>query len=122
MNSSHASFGAYLVAIRKARGLTGPQLAELVGVSKGQISMWENDLRFPKVERFGPLAEALDVGYEDLLAAAGRTPAGTLPTFAPYLRAKYGSLPDEAQAEAEAFFEELQARYEQGGGDVERDH
>lgn len=56
--------------IRSARmklGLTQPQLADLLGLSRGIISRWETGLARPSLDRLEPLAERLNVSIEQLL-------------------------------------------------------
>ena len=59
--------GETIKALRLEKGLTQPQLAELVGVSKGMISVWENDINEPKATYLKALANALDVTVDQLL-------------------------------------------------------
>ena len=53
--------------MRIERGLTQPQLAKLVGVSKGMISIWENNINEPKASLVKALAIALDISADYLL-------------------------------------------------------
>ena len=57
--------GETIKSLRLEKGLTQPQLAALVGVSKGMISIWENNINEPKASYLKALAIALDVsvGY-----------------------------------------------------------
>jgi transcriptional regulator with XRE-family HTH domain len=103
---------------RTALGLTMQQLADRVGVTKSNVHYWESGEGAPKAALLEPLSQALEVSYEDLFALAGVARPDGLPTLTPYLRAKYRELPDEALAEAEAFFRDLESRY--GGPDGDR--
>ena len=115
-------FAALIAERRKAAGLTMEQLASRVGVTKSNVHYWESGGGVPGGGVLEPLAQALGVSFEDLFAAAGYAHPEGLPSFTPYLRAKYGALPDEAVAEAEAFFDELTGRYQEAeGGDAEPD-
>jgi transcriptional regulator with XRE-family HTH domain len=120
MAPRHRQFATFLAERRKARGLTQPQLAKTLGVSKSNVHYWEAGEYLPKTNLLEPLARALHVSYEDLFALAGYSHPEGLPEFTPYLRAKYTALPDEALAEAEAFFRNLTERYGEGG-DAEPD-
>ncbi|MBO4939493.1 MAG: helix-turn-helix transcriptional regulator [Clostridia bacterium] len=53
--------------LRLERGLTQPQLATLVGVSKGMISIWENNVNEPKASYIKRLAIVLEVSSDYLL-------------------------------------------------------
>ena len=59
--------GETIKALRLEKGLTQPQLADLVGVSKGMISIWENKINEPKATYLKALASALDVTVDQLL-------------------------------------------------------
>ena len=61
------NLGETIKNLRIERGLTQPQLAEKVGVSKGMISIWENNVNEPKASYIKALAEALDVTADYLL-------------------------------------------------------
>ncbi|MEC7763355.1 MAG: helix-turn-helix transcriptional regulator [Pseudomonadota bacterium] len=52
--------------LRKARGLTGEQLGELVGVSKGYVSELETGRKNPGGRLVLKLAEALEVEVAEL--------------------------------------------------------
>ena len=115
-------FADFIAARRNERRLSMAQLAERVGVTKSNVHYWESGQGLPNATVLEPLAQALGSSYEDLFALAGYAHPEGLPEFQPYLRAKYGALPSEALAEAEAFFEQLTERYgDKGGGDAEPD-
>ena len=50
--------GETIKALRLEKGLTQPQLAQLVGVSNGMISIWENNINEPKASYLKALANA----------------------------------------------------------------
>jgi transcriptional regulator with XRE-family HTH domain len=59
--------GETIKSLRLEKGFTQPQLAALVGVSKGMISIWENNINEPKASYLKALAKALDVSVDFLL-------------------------------------------------------
>lgn len=66
------TFGTYLQKLRKKRGHTLKELAELTGLSDAQISRIENGLRgAPKRANIKKLEIALDVPTDSLLEKAG---------------------------------------------------
>lgn len=66
------NFGEFLKHLRKNRGFTLKQLAELSGVSDSQISRIELGTRgIPKPATLKKLAAALDVPHDSLLEKAG---------------------------------------------------
>lgn len=61
------TLGARIRALRLGLGITQPQLAEMVGVSKAVISFWENDVNEPKASYIKILAKCLNVSTDYLL-------------------------------------------------------
>ena len=59
--------GETIKSLRIEKGLTQPQLAKMVGVSNGMISIWENNVNEPKASYIKALATALDVSVSVLL-------------------------------------------------------
>ena len=76
------TLGAFLAVLRKAKGVTQKELAELVGVSDKTISHWERDESAPDVSVLPVLADLFGVTVDELLRgernAAGETAGGTL--------------------------------------------
>lgn len=72
-----AAFGAFVLELRKERGLTQRELAEKVFVSDKAVSKWERGLSMPDVELLLPLGEALGVSVTELLQ--GRRAEGEAP-------------------------------------------
>lgn len=61
------NLGETIKALRQEKGLTQPQLAKLLGVSNGIISIWENNVNEPKATYIKRLALVLEVSADDLL-------------------------------------------------------
>ena len=61
-------FGERLAALRKEKGMTQAQLAEILNVSNKTISRWETAEGYPEITLLVPLAKALGVTVDDLLA------------------------------------------------------
>jgi len=59
--------GETIKALRIEKGLTQPELAEIIGVLKGMISIWENNVNEPKATHIKNLALALEVSSDYLL-------------------------------------------------------
>ena len=59
--------GETIKSLRIEKGLTQPQLAKLVGVSNGMISIWENNINEPKASYIKALAIVFDVSADFLL-------------------------------------------------------
>jgi transcriptional regulator with XRE-family HTH domain len=76
------TFGARLARLRKARGFTGMEdLAKVVGVKRGAISVWEHDVRLPRPKNLRELGgpQALDCPVEYLRTGAGPGPTWLTP-------------------------------------------
>ena len=59
--------GETIKELRIERGLTQPQLAKLVGVSNGMVSVWENNINEPKASYVKKLATVFGVTSDYLL-------------------------------------------------------
>jgi transcriptional regulator with XRE-family HTH domain len=59
--------GKKIKAIRKKRGLTQKQLAELLGVKQQNVSDWERGERSPSVKNLKKLSEILNCQIDDLV-------------------------------------------------------
>ena len=90
-NGSKATrFGRYIREARERRGLSGGQLARALKMHHSYVSRLENDaFRSPSPEKLRKVAEVLELDQGDVFALAGYHRPADLPSFAPYLRAKY---------------------------------
>ena len=59
--------GEKLVRLRREKGLTQEQLADLLGVSAPAVSKWETDRSYPDITLLCPLARALGTNVDTLL-------------------------------------------------------
>lgn len=93
-------------------GLSASELARRAGVQKSTISRLEaGERQTPKVDILIAIAKVLGLRSTDLFVAADWVNEGELPSFKPYLRAKYGDLPPKAVAELEASVARVVSRY-----------
>ena len=60
-------FGKFIREMRKEKGLTQKQLAELLYVSDKAVSKWENGACFPDIKMLDSLAEHLGVSILELM-------------------------------------------------------
>lgn len=60
-------FGAFVAELRKEKGLTQKQLAQMVQVTDKAVSKWETGQRCPDIALLIPLAQALSVTVTELL-------------------------------------------------------
>lgn len=72
------AFAENLKQIRKEKGLSQEELAELLDVSRQAVSKWEQGLGYPEVEKLLYLSHTLHISLDSLMAAeiAGEPPAG----------------------------------------------
>lgn len=74
-------FSQRLKELRKARNMTQPQLAELLGIAKSTISMYENNRREPDLEMLEAIADIFNV---DLNSLASKKDCSAIPNgFSP---------------------------------------
>ena len=105
------SLGEY---IRARRGSLDLSLSEAAEISGLHLSYWSKletgQYEAPAPKHLQAIARTLDVAFEDLYGLAGYEIPQRLPTFKPYLRAKY-ELPPEAVRDLERYFELLRSYY-----------
>ena len=75
----------------------------------------------PDLRAVGKVARVLGVDVEELYVVAGLSTGKGLPSFTPYLRAKY-DLPPDAVAQLEAHFQLLNDKYQAKGDDDGRNN
>ncbi|MGD0880107.1 MAG: helix-turn-helix transcriptional regulator [Acidimicrobiales bacterium] len=111
-DKKNQTLGEYIRDRRTSRGLS---LADAAALSGLHLSYWskleDGQYESPAPKHLMSIARALEVDFEDLYSLAGYESPERLPTFSPYLRAKY-ELPPEAVADLERFFELLRSYYD----------
>lgn len=112
-DSKNLTLGDYIRARRTSRGLS---LNDVAAASGLHFSYWSKleagQYDAPSPKHLLTIARTLGVDAEDLYGLAGYAIPERLPTFKPYLRAKYGELPPEAVADLERYFDLLRAFYD----------
>jgi transcriptional regulator with XRE-family HTH domain len=104
--------GNYLRQARRSKGLTTEELATSSGVNRTTVVRLEaGSLTEPKAGTLTAVAEALRVPLADVFAQANYVAPAELPSFTPYLRAKYGELPEDAVRQMERYFTRLARKY-----------
>lgn len=61
------TFGQKIKQLRLDHGYTQIELAEMLNTSQPAISMYEQDIRIPKLKRIRDFAEVFNVSYVELL-------------------------------------------------------
>lgn len=64
------SIGKTIASLRKAKGWTQVELAELLNVSDKAVSKWESEAGFPEISQFPALAKVFDVSIDYLMTGA----------------------------------------------------
>ena len=65
-------FGNYLYALRRAKGMTQAELADLLGVTNKAVSKWETGESFPETSLLIPISDIFGVSVDDLLRGNAR--------------------------------------------------
>ena len=60
-------FGEFITALRKEKGYTQSQLAEILCVTDKAVSKWERGLGFPDIKLIEPLSKALGVSILEIM-------------------------------------------------------
>ena len=68
------TLGAFIALLRKEKGLTQRQLAELLNVSDKTVSHWERDETSPDISLLPLLAQSLGVTVDELLSSEKKPP------------------------------------------------
>ena len=61
------TLGRMIAQLRKEKGLTQLELAQLMGVTDKAVSKWERDLSYPDIATLPHLANVLGVSVDELL-------------------------------------------------------
>jgi transcriptional regulator with XRE-family HTH domain len=101
-------FGEYVRRLREEKGFSMRGLASEADIDSGALTRLEHGrVHSPQPDTLKALAAALEVPLADMFAMAGYTVPSELPSISPYLRARYGQLPEEAIVEASDYVERL---------------
>lgn len=101
-------FGTYIKELRCSRQVSLRAVAARSGLDSGALTRLEaGKVRQPKLETLKSLAEALDAPYSDLCAMAGYLLPYDLPSLTPYLRTRYGHLPEHVLHAADDYLQHL---------------
>lgn len=66
MNSLKVKFGKRIKEIRKSKGITQEQLAELIDIEPPNISKIECGMHFPQPDKIEKIAKIFDISVKDL--------------------------------------------------------
>ena len=66
---TNRSMGEIISTLRKEKGMTQKQLADLLNITDKAVSKWERDIAWPDTQTIPKLAEILGVSVEELMNA-----------------------------------------------------
>ena len=73
---TNQSMGETISSLRKEKGMTQKELADMLGITDKAVSKWERNVAYPDIATIPALAEILGVSVEELLnAKAAPAPA-----------------------------------------------
>ena len=73
---AHKSMGEIISTLRKEKGMTQKELAEMLNITDKAVSKWERDIACPDTMTIPKLAEILGVSVEELINAKPATVTG----------------------------------------------
>src|SRR4051794_9455832 len=115
-NDGFIKLGRHIHRLREAQGLRLREAARKAGVDPTWLSRLEQGVyTSPDQRSLVKVAQGLGTDIEEFYVVAGLTTGEGLPSFTPYLRAKY-DLPEDAVAQLEAHFDLLNEKYNEKGG------
>ena len=62
------TIGQVIRRLRKERGITQEEMADMLGVTAQAVSKWENDVGIPDVSQFVPIANLFDISMDTLFS------------------------------------------------------
>jgi transcriptional regulator with XRE-family HTH domain len=97
---------------REARGLSATEVARRARLAPATVTRLElGDTNRPQVDSLHAIAAVLDIPMIDVFIAVDWLRPSDLPSLSPYVRARYGELPDAAIARLQQFFDDLRLQY-----------
>ena len=93
------SMGTIIRRLRKERGLTQEELAELIGVTFQAVSKWENDTGMPDISQVVPLANVFGVTTDTLFGTQTADTDAEIEDFIIGIEHKLCNCPDDEDLE-----------------------
>ena len=73
---ANKSMGEIVSTLRKEKGMTQKQLADMLNITDKAVSKWERDIAWPDTQTIPKLAEILGVSVEELMNAKSAPTTG----------------------------------------------
>lgn len=101
---------------RQRLGISASEVARRAHVNVGTVTRIElSQIANPRTENLLAIAAVLRIPASDIFALTNWLRSDNLPSFAPYMRAKYGHLPESALAELQRVFDRMTETYGTSG-------
>jgi transcriptional regulator with XRE-family HTH domain len=101
-----------LRAERERLGLSASEVARRAHVNVATVTRIElGQIANPRAENLLAIAAVLGVPAADIFTLTNWLGEDYLPSFSPYMRAKYGDLPESAFAEMQRVFDRMTLRF-----------
>ncbi len=111
MSERKQTLGERIRQRRRELGLSTIQLAMAVQINQSNIVRFESgEIASPAPDKLSRIAAALELPATELLELAGYSALTELPSFAPYMRAKYQGLSSADVDAIEAYAAQIAAR------------
>lgn len=109
------SFGQFLYELRKEKGLTQSQLADMLNVTNKAVSKWETGEAYPETAQLVPLSMIFNVSVDELLKGARNSSNVGSDGFASSTFASEQTCEKDANGDARSFSQTNCDNAEQGG-------
>lgn len=97
---------------REHLGLSVREVAKRSGVVNSNIVRLEQGaIPNPRPETLKAIADVLELDLADVFASIGYVQPKGLPSFTPYLRSKYGDMPESAVQDLQRYFTQLAKKH-----------
>ena len=73
---ANKSMGEIISTLRKEKGMTQKEIADMLKITDKAVSKWERDIACPDTQTIPKLAEILGVSVEELMNAKSMPPVG----------------------------------------------
>ena len=73
---ANKSMGEIISTLRREKGMTQKELADMLNITDKAVSKWERDIAFPDTQTIPKLAEILGVSLEELMDAKNTPTTG----------------------------------------------
>jgi transcriptional regulator with XRE-family HTH domain len=104
---------AHRIRVERVKlGLSAHEVARRAGINVGTVTRLElGQIKEPRPTNLLAIAAVLGIEPADIFMLSSWLPSDDLPSFSPYMRAKYDYLPEEAFIEMQRVFDKMAVKY-----------